>query len=147
MVNPATKINRLFQLRRDKAYLEKEEGRLSEPIESNIEWLGNCHDVYEKALLEINPKANPKSVKSRKKFLFVTLYVFSPGALVGKKLRVGLRDKICEVFGDVSPSTISHLVENLVFLYSNYSSFKRDADYIANAVIRFLKDDNYIEKV
>lgn len=147
MVEPSSKISRLFQLQREKAYIEKEETRLTEPIEWDIDWLGNCHDVFVKALSEINPEANPDSGKSRKKFLFVTMYIFCPGALVGRKLRIGLRDKMVEVFGDLAPSTISHLTENLVFLYSNYSSFRRDVDYVTNAVIKFLKGEDYTEKV
>lgn len=147
MIEPAKKISRLSNMRREKAYIEKEENRLTTPIEPDVEKLGNCYDVYVKALREINHCAYPHSAKSRKKFLFAALYVFSPGALVGKKLRNGVRDKIASVFGDVDPSSISHLSENLFFLYSKYSSFRRDADYITNAMVTFLKGEDYTEKV
>lgn len=147
MVEPGTKISRMSHLLRERAYIEKEMVRLTEPIEQDIEWLGNCHDVYVNALREVNPDANPDSVKSRKKFLFAVLYVFSPGALVGKKLRVGIRNKICEVFGDGAPSSVSHMAENVAFLYNHYSSFRRDVDYIVNAMVKFLKGEDYIEKV
>ena len=145
MVDAGTKLSRLMQVMREKAYIENEEKALSAPMVEDLDFLGNIYDIFSVSLLEVNPNAHPDSFKSRKKFLFVVLYVFSPSTLVGKKLRAGIRNKVSDVLGYVGPNNVSHLAEDLLFLYSNYQVFKRDVDYILGKVDAYLSD--YTKKV
>lgn len=145
MVDAEDKIKLMNSLIREKALIEKELERVFCPVSDDLDVVGNLYDVFVRALEEVNPAADPTSKKSRKKFLFVAMFMFSPSALAGSKLRFGLRDKLAEIIGTVKPTSLSHSIEGITFLYMNYKSFKKDVDHILLRSIEWL--ERYTKKV
>lgn len=72
---------------------------------------------------------DPQTVYERRKFLFVALVLYDPMALVGKRIRQGLRKKLARAM-DISDMTqISHSLRNVLFFYDTYRDFSREVDY------------------
>jgi hypothetical protein len=76
----------------------------------------------------------PGQVYERQKFLYVVLLLYCPVALIGRRMRGGLRNAISEAI-DVAGASISDNVKNVGFLYGNYRDFSRDVDYFYNEII------------
>lgn len=66
------------------------------------------------------------SVMQRRKFLLIAIALYSPGTLIGDKLRYGMRKKFREVLNLKSPTLVSNLVGEGVFYYQQYTTFRRD---------------------
>ncbi|MCD8177961.1 MAG: hypothetical protein LUE98_11270 [Tannerellaceae bacterium] len=66
------------------------------------------------------------SVMQRRKFLLIAIALYSPGTLIGDKLRYGMREKFREVLNLKSPTLVSNLVGEGVFYYQQYTTFRRD---------------------
>ena len=66
------------------------------------------------------------SVYERKVFLFVMVSLFDPKALVGKKMKHGLREILGAALGFENKSTISDNMNNIADYYTNTPRFRKD---------------------
>lgn len=60
--------------------------------------------------------------------LFAIIYLCAPEVLIGRKMRVGLRSFLSNLFGFQTPSAISIRCRNLMFRYRHYREFRAGAD-------------------
>ena len=67
-------------------------------------------------------------------FYIVILYLYSPSALGGSKMRRGLREKIAKVLG-CTCSNVSHDYKNISFYYVTYRSFRNDVNEILDKLL------------
>lgn len=129
-----TKIIAMQTLALERERICTELGRLKQPLSDDIDRLPALFELYKKT---INSHMH---VYNRKKFLFVILYIFSPGTLVGERMRTGLRTKLSELF-DLSTSTpISDNCNGLLTQYQNYRDFRRDTNLLFRAFAEALRD-------
>lgn len=94
-------MERIKWIRETKAILSKEEISLSIPLMQDLSQVGNIYDKF------MSYHAGRNSTMVRKQFIFVILYLYSPSALGGSKMRRGLREKIAKVLG-CTCSNVSH---------------------------------------
>lgn len=124
-------IERIKWIRETKAILSKEELSLSVPLMQNLSQVGNIYDKF------MGYHETRKSTMVRKQFIFVILYLYSPSALGGSKMRRGLREKIAKVFG-CTCSNVSHDYKNISFYYVTYRSFRADVNDFLGKLIQDL---------
>ena len=139
------KIIRIRKIRSVKSDLSKEENTLSRPVLSDKKLIPEIHKVFTSLIVERGCKTATNTVIQRKKFIFIVLYLYSPSSLAGDKMAPGLRDELSNVLGVQAKSTISYNCANLVFLYQNYTSFRKDVEYLCNKIISWLKSHESVE--
>lgn len=66
----------------------------------------------------------------RKQFVFLILYLFSPGTLAGKDIRRGVRKALAETLGFKSSTAITNLCADLLFLYDNHREFRHGINVV-----------------
>nr|DAV15858.1 MAG TPA: chromosomal replication initiator protein [Caudoviricetes sp.] len=134
MKEPDTEMNlkkimeRIKWIRETKAILSKEEISLSIPLMQDLSQVGNIYDKF------MSYHAGRNSTMVRKQFIFVILYLYSPSALGGSKMRRGLREKIAKVLG-CTCSNVSHDYKNISFYYVTYRSFRNDVNEILDKLL------------
>lgn len=121
--NLKTIMERIKWIRETKAILSKEEIALSVPIMQDLSLVGNIYDRF------MSYYVGRKSIMVQKQFIFVILYLYSPSALGGSKMRRGLREKIARVLG-CTCSNVSHDYKNISFYYVTYKSFRNDVNEV-----------------
>ena len=121
-------MERIKWIRETKAILSKEEISLSIPLMQDLSQVGNIYDKF------MSYHAGRNSTMVRKQFIFVILYLYSPSALGGSKMRRGLREKIAKVLG-CTCSNVSHDYKNISFYYVTYRSFRNDVNEILDKLL------------
>lgn len=125
-------MERVRWIRETKAILSKEELVLSEPMITDLSMVGNIYDLFK------NFHLGKRSQMVRKQFIFVVLFLFSPSALGGSKMRRGLREKIAEVL-NCTCSNISHDYKNVSFYYVTYKNFRKDVNDVISEIVEKIK--------
>ena len=139
------KIIRIKRIRIEKSELSKEETELSAPIITDKSKVGRLFEIFKEIMEERPCPPNPDSVYQRKKFIFISLFLYSPNALAGSRMIPGLREELAKTLGIKEPSTISNYCSDLVFLYQNYSDFREDIIKIFSQVVERMKQEGMIE--
>lgn len=129
------KIMRLSVIKEMKATLSREENMLSEPLLTDMSLVRNIYDLF------ISYHKGRKVPMQRKMFIFVILYLYSPCALVGSKMRRGLREKIATIL-QCTNSNVSHDYKNVSFFFTTYKGFRKEA----LDVIDRLRQDLHLNK-
>ena len=139
-MNDLSSIFELVSIREQKSTLTKKESEIMKPMLTDMgiiplifNWL--CEITGVSGIPE-----RRKGVELRQKFIFIILFLYSPSALAGGKMRIGLRDKITEVVGGTG-TLISHSYSNLMFRYRVYKRFREEMDFICQSIIGKLKDE------
>lgn len=125
-----TIISSVNDIKHRQSMLSKEENELSRPAVTDLNLVGNLYDMF----CAFEDDEGELTLR-RKKFMFVMLYLFSPTALAGNKMRRGLREKIAAVLG-CTCSNISHDYKNASFYYLTYKEFRNDC----NNIIAYMLD-------
>lgn len=113
---------------------------LGEPILHDQSLLPLIYEAYKSVFAKRGNAADALTVRNRKKFLMVVLYLYSPTSLAGERMRMGLRKKIAKLF-DLSTSTpISDNTSGLLTQYFAYADFRDDVGEIFNAVAEVIPE-------
>lgn len=139
MTKEFSSIVELKSIREQKSMLSEREQELSSPILTDFSLIPEIYSWFREILSETNCPPNIDSVFQRKKFLFIIMFLFAPSVLAGGKMPFGLRDELSKTLEVYSKSTISDNCANVVFLYQNYSDFRRDIEYLYNQILERLK--------
>ena len=117
------KISEIKSIREKIAGLKSVESELSKPRLSDFDFVSTIYEWF----LELSSQS-PKRDKAtlRKEFIFIILILYSPGALLGDKMKSGLRNKIAEVMGVKATSAISNKLDSVSFSYRLYKYFRQD---------------------
>ena len=124
-------MERIKSIRETKARLSKEEDLLSEPLMDDLWMVGNIYDLF------LSYHRSRKSKMVQKQFIFIILYLYSPSALGGSKMRRGLRERIAAVLG-CTCSNVSHDYRNISFYYVTYRSFRNEVNTILHSMLGIL---------
>lgn len=128
-------IAELKAIREQKSRLTERERELSAPVLTDLSLIPEVYGWFREIQTERDCPPNPESVTQRKKFLFIVLFLFSPSVLAGGRLPNGIRTELAKVFPHLSPSSISHNIEGVVFLYQNYKDFRHDIDRVYSIIM------------
>ena len=95
-MNESAKINigkvaALKKLREKVSELSDVMKELGEPILDDLALLPAIYEAYKRVFQRRGCPDEATSVRNRKKFLMVVLYLYSPKALAGDRMRMGLR--------------------------------------------------------
>ena len=66
----------------------------------------------------------PDDFTKRRQFIFIALYLFAPKVLVGGKMPIGLRDRLCDALSLNARTALSNQVKDLIFFYQEYKDFR-----------------------
>ena len=135
----------LKSIREQKSRLSEREQELSSPVLTDLSLIPEIYGWFKDILAGMDCPPNPESVTQRKKFLFIVLFLFAPSVLAGGKMPPGLRDVLSDSLGVYSKSTISDNCSDVVFLYQNYSGFRKDIEYLYNQIVERLKAKGLIK--
>lgn len=113
---------------------------LGEPILYDLSLLPRIYDAYVAVFTRRGRAEDALLVRNRKKFLMVVLYLYSPTALVGDRMRIGLRKKISELFGLTTSTPISDNCAGILVQYHAYADFRRDVDLIFQEILETMPD-------
>lgn len=135
MAKEFSSIAELKVIREQKSRLSERENELSTPALTDLSLIPKIYEWFCEIVAERDCPPNPRSVTQRKKFLFIILFLFAPSVLAGGRLPNGIRTELAKVFPHLSPSSISHNIEGVVFLYQNYKDFRHDIDRVYSIIM------------
>lgn len=133
------KINAIKQLVSERNELQSQIDELSAPMLTDFDLIPALYDVFCKTFENLKHKGGSYH---RKKFMFVMIYCFSPSALAGERMMIGLRKQIAKVFGINAYSTISDNCAGIAVLY-NCPDFRKHVNIYYDAVLEYLASINY----
>lgn len=73
-----------------------------------------------------------------REFVFVALALYSPGSLVGIRMRPGVRAAVAAAMGKKSGSSVSNMAPDLMLWYRTYRGFRESVDAKTEAVAEWL---------
>lgn len=117
---------------------------LGEPVLTDLALLPKIHEAYKRVYARRGCPQDAMLVRNRKKFIMVVLYLYSPKALAGDRMRMGIRKIISELFGLTTSTPISDNSASLLIEYNAYSDFRRDVDLIFKEVLAVLPDEVFV---
>lgn len=133
-----SQIVEIRSIRDQKARLSERERELTKPMLTNLDMIPTLYDWFKEIISQKETfRAN---VSQRKKFMFIILILYSPGALADGKMKRGLRDKLAEIFGINGKSTISDNLNGLYLSYQLYKYFRQDIHRIYNEMKNRMDD-------
>lgn len=135
------KIAALKAMRKKVLELSQIFEELGEPVLTDISLLPTIYEAYKRVYIRRGCPHEAMLVRNRKKFLMVVLYLYSPKALAGDRMRMGLRKAISELLGLTTRTPISDNCNGLIVQYRAYSDFRKDVDLIFKEVFDSLPDD------
>lgn len=133
------RIERIAEIRREKESLTREGMALAAPILNDVGLVRETYRIFTGILDGRGPAPDSGRVLTRKKFIFIVLYLFSPDALAGGKIKAGLREEMSRVLGIQSKTVISNNLDDIMFLYRNYKDFREDIEYLYTGIPERLK--------
>lgn len=100
------------------------EDMLSRPALTDV---GTMREAY-RAFRESASGDGGNRYMVRKQFIFIAVWLYSPGSLAGAKLRPGVRRELASVLGLRSPRIVSNELSDLMFYYCTYPDFRSAVD-------------------
>lgn len=136
-------IFELIAIREQKSRLTERENELMKPAVDDMNLVPVIFGWFCSITGESGAPERMKGAAFRQKFIFIILMLYSPSALAGGKMRIGLRNRITEVIGG-SGTLVSHSYSDLMFRYQMYRKFREEIDSIYDEITRRLRDREYI---
>ena len=127
-MNFLDKFTKLRELEAVEREISEQRRMLAQPLLSDYDLLPRIKDII---------YADDSDIDMRKVFICVALFLYAPGALMGKKMPRYLRTKIGECVG-IKPKCapqVSNIVSNLLLEYTVYKGFRDNVDFCYNKVI------------
>ena len=137
-------IVELKSIRERKKQLTERENELTSPLLEDLSVIPMLYDWFKEILADLSCPPNVDSVTQRKKFLFIVLFLYSPNALAGGRLPNGIRNKLSEIFKELSPCSISQNIADVFFIYQQYKDFRNDIESLYSAILVRLRQEKVI---
>lgn len=128
----------LRDIRSKGSEIERLANELSKPQLEDLSLLPLLYEAYREVYAKRGNVDAANYVTNRRKFLMVTLYLYCPAALIGGRMRPGLRQRLSELFGINCASAISDNCAGLLSCYQSYRDFRQDVEVINRAIQRAL---------
>lgn len=83
-------------------------------------------------------------MESRRQFIIIIIYLYSPQKLTGGKMKKGIRDVIQDTLNLSTPTLISNNSKDLLFMYKTYIPFQNSTDWLCEQILNRLKEAKYM---
>ena len=117
------------------------ERKVQEALEPSFKDVNLLGEVYSRFLSFVEKGKRVMDTNNRKKFLFIAVYLFCPSVLIGHTMPRGFRDRIKELIGAKSASTVSNDVANLLFIYNHYKDFRDDVNLVYSHIVESMTEE------
>lgn len=121
-----TLSERMRDLSRQMSELNEQMKQLAEPTLSDYDLLPYIWSEF--VAFSEHHGHNPMAVYERQKFLYASMLLYNPRALLGERMIDGLRVALSDAIG-VSGTVISNNIRDVRFFYENYGEFSTEVDY------------------
>lgn len=133
-----SKIAEIKSIREDISRLSERETELTKPILTDLSFIETLYEWF-KEIVSSGPKRD-RSIQ-QKEFIFIILFMYSPGTLAGGKMKSGLRDKLGDTLGIKGKSAISDKLDTLVFSYKMYKYFRQDLNRVYTDLLNRINNE------
>ena len=133
------RILTIQEIRQKKESVLRSEREVCLPLLTDFSLIPVIYKMFKRYMKKRDCSSCHELVSQRKKFIFVVLYYFAPGSIVGDKMPNGLREKIAEALGVKRHSLISIYCKDLIFLIQHYKDFRTDIERVIQFVCNELK--------
>lgn len=145
MLQELKMLTELEQISANKINCLREEARLTTALLTNV----NHIPVIYKWFCELKEEQSERVKESRsnmnKQFIFIINFLYSPASLVeGKRVKKGVRQKLSKVFDYKSPSAVSNLSIDLLFLYKKYADFADEVNRCYAEILKRLEENGIL---
>lgn len=137
-------INGIITTKEALKKLQGEYNTLTLPLLHNTALLPNILQWYEETAPELDTNSRDAKALHSQCFIFIATMLYSPSTLAGGKLSLGLRSQLSQMLHFKSPTSISNIIPNLMFLYNNYKSYKQRIDTAFDYILNKLKSQNLL---
>ena len=107
---------------------------LSMPQMHDMNKMPELYELFQ----ELSPGTGPED---KRRFVFVVLYFFQPGALVSGKMKKGLRKALSKTLG-CHPVRVSQMSSNLLFYFQHYRQYRDDIVSLLSKIENLLYNNN-----
>lgn len=118
---------------------QREEDALTQPLLTDSSHLDEIYEIFSNELTK-RTQLSPNSIDGRRVFVFIVVRLFCPKALIGKRMRRGIRDQLASIL-QRDASAISHDIRNLIFYYKKYRWFRKIVDLVYESVMNTLNEN------
>ncbi len=132
-------ISELKSIREQKSNLSEREQELARPMLTELDLIPTLFRWYCELKGHCGMPQRRAGTRFRQKFIFIILFLYSPGTLAGGKIAKGVRDVLTQVLGFRSPTAVSNLCADVMFYYTNYKDYREEIDYLYTGIISRLK--------
>ncbi len=132
------KLIDLKKIREDIDNLKEYERGLAAPQIDDMSRIKEAYEVFIEILSDRDCSPNIESVTQRKKFIFIALYIFAPGVLIGDKMPKGFRKLLSDTL-NIPGTLVSNNCDDIVFLYQNYRDFSADVENLYTEILQRLQ--------
>lgn len=140
MTRELSSIIELKSIRERKSILSERESELSRPILTDLSLISRLRSWFDE-LADGLPRRDKSTLT--KEFIFIVLFLYSPGTLAGGKMRGGVRKALGDALGIIGKSSISDKLDIITFNYRTYKFFRRDLDVIYPAILEKLRQQGH----
>lgn len=134
-VDMYSEIQEIRSVREQRRKLSEREAELTAPTLTDLDQIGRLYGWFQEIMAGRERPGRVDDVSRRKKFIFLILFLYSPGTLAGGKMAKGVRDRVAGVF-DISPVVISNNFNNAIFMYQRHRPFREDMEWLFAQVMR-----------
>lgn len=115
--------------------LSYKESTLSKPILTDYSLLPLIYKLFSEECIQ----ERRISVTDRMKFIFITLFLYAPSSLAGRKMPDGLRTALSSLFPSLSPCVLSNNKKQTVFFYEIYKRYGEELDTAYRKIMQSLE--------
>lgn len=139
MVKELSSIMELKSIREQKSRLSERENELAQPLLTDLDMIPRIYEWFNELLKEL-PNRNKSTLT--KEFIFIILFLYSPGTLAGGKMKLGVRKSIADTLGLTACTAVSNKCSEIVFMYKIYKYFRQDLSIIYPKIMDKIQQGN-----
>lgn len=133
-----SEIAEIKSIREQKSRLSEREKELTEPMLTDLDMIGELYGWFKEIVGDRDCKLRVGSTQSRKQFILIVLYLYCPDALVGGRLRPGIRDRLACAVG-CHPPFISNNIDSVLFFGQRYEDFRDNVNEVLVEIVKRIK--------
>lgn len=145
MVTDFSIITQIKEVKQQKEELSKREAELSKPMLNDISFISELYEWFNEINEQRDCPPRRGCARLKKQFIFIVLFLYSPRTLSGGEIRRGVRDALAQVLSFKSPTGVSNLCTDIMFLYNNYKDFSSEVEHIYTEISSRLKSKEPID--
>lgn len=132
------RINALQIIRKEITELQSIERSLSSPLLSDYSDIPKAINAFLDVTGTTRFEGTWEAVNNRKKFIFIAIFLFAPGMILGDSMPKRLRAELGKALGLKAASAISNNWADALFYYHQYPDFRDDVDRTTQKMLTYL---------